>query len=58
MNVVIRYREDGTEKTFESSDMEEILTMIDRIQYVIEGAELISVTNNGTPVPIPAIRGW
>ncbi len=56
MNVVIKYRENGDEKTFESSDMEEVLTMIDKIQYVLKGAELISVTNNAQPVP--AIRGW
>lgn len=55
---MIKYREQGDEKTFESSDMEEILTMIDKIQYVLKGAELISVTNNGNSVQIPAIRGW
>lgn len=55
---MIKYREQGKEKTFESSDMEEILTMIDKIQYVLPGAELISVTSNGNMVQIPAIRGW
>jgi hypothetical protein len=58
MNVTIVYRENGVEKRFVSSDMEEVLTKIDEIQYILKGAELISVTNNGTPVPIPAIRGW
>lgn len=56
MNVKITYTHEGETKIFESSDMEEVLTMIDKVQYVLKGAELVSVTNNGQPVPM--IRGW
>lgn len=54
--MVIKYNHEGEEHTFESSDLGEILSMIDKIQYVLKGAELMSVTNNG--VPVPMIRGW
>jgi hypothetical protein len=54
--IEIKYRHEGEEKTFESADREESLVMIDKIMYVLKGAELISVTNGGKPVTM--IRGW
>lgn len=58
MNAVIVYKHDGKEITFETRDMEEFLSKIDEIQYTLapQGAELVSVTNNGNPVPL--VRGW
>lgn len=52
----VTYRHEGDENVVETDDTEEFLTLVDRIQYVFKGAELISVTNNGQPVPM--IRGW
>ena len=56
MDAKIVYKHEGEEITFETSDIEEFLYKIDEIQYLLKGAELISVTNNGQPVPM--IRGW
>ena len=56
MDAKIVYKHEGKEITFETSDMEEFLHKIDEIQYVLKGAELVSVTNNGNPVPM--VRGW
>lgn len=58
VNAVVVYKHEGEEITFETQDMEEFLSKIDEIQYTLapQGAELISVTNNGNPVPM--VRGW
>ena len=52
MRAVVTYRKNGSEETFKSDDMAEVLDVIDKIMYVWKGAELISVTNNGQPVPM------
>jgi hypothetical protein len=56
MDAKITYKHNGETIVFETTDMEEFLTKIDEVQYILTGAELVSVTNNGNPVP--AVRGW
>jgi hypothetical protein len=56
MNAQITYKHEGKTLVLTTTDMEKFLTKIDEIQYVLKGAELVSVTNDGNPVPM--IRGW